>query len=380
MPLKRKHAPLKNAPRKFSYLPIIDRYLLREFLIPFTALLMAFILLFIIGDLFDDLRDFLEVDAPFSTTALYFLLRLPGKIGFILPITILLSCMYTMARLGKNHEITAMRASGISLMRCGGGIYIIALLLTATSFWFNEAIVPYSESEAYIIKKTAKDSNYQPQRLNWLSYTSGDRSRTWLFNKFSSEGIQNNVSLKKYRYDKTQLWMLTAETARHSEAGWLFRNVTFTEYDESGVLPLKDQKMDTYELSSEDCPETVEDILNSTKPADDLPSGVLWKMIKDSAGSLSEKMQATYKTIFFFRLSFPWSCLLAVLLGIPLAAKSQRKGIFGSIIAAIGLIILYQFSSQFCVLLGKEGVLPAFIAGAGPTILAISFALYKLVR
>lgn len=105
----------EQAKRTFFFLPILDSYILREFMIPFSILLFAFIFLFLIGDVFNDLGDFLEHKASFMLGVKYFAYKMPGNIRFVLPISVLLACMYTLANFGRNREITAMRSSGISL-------------------------------------------------------------------------------------------------------------------------------------------------------------------------------------------------------------------------------------------------------------------------
>ena len=111
--------------RKFSWMPTLDGYILRAFLIPFFILLFAFTLLFIIMDMYNEISEFLDNKAPVSVAVRFFLLKIPGNIRFILPITVLLSCMYALANLGRNRELTAIRASGISLVRCGLPIFTV---------------------------------------------------------------------------------------------------------------------------------------------------------------------------------------------------------------------------------------------------------------
>ena len=79
-----------NRGRTFFWLPILDFYILREFLIPFSVLCFTFTLLFLIGDVFNDLSDFLEYKASPLLAAKYFILKMPGNIRFVLPISVLL--------------------------------------------------------------------------------------------------------------------------------------------------------------------------------------------------------------------------------------------------------------------------------------------------
>ena len=117
-------------PRRWFPLPKLDGYILREFLIKYSVLLLVFIILFILSDVYRDISDFFEADAPWRSILLYLAYKLPGNVRFILPITMLLGCMWTMATFGKNMEVTAMRASGVSLFRCGGAIFAVGLVVT----------------------------------------------------------------------------------------------------------------------------------------------------------------------------------------------------------------------------------------------------------
>ena len=95
-----------GTPRKFSWMPTLDGYIMRAFLVPFFILLFAFTLLFIIMDMYNDVGEFLDNKASVSVSVEYFILKIPGNIRFILPITVLLACMYALANLGRSRELT----------------------------------------------------------------------------------------------------------------------------------------------------------------------------------------------------------------------------------------------------------------------------------
>lgn len=99
----------------------------------------------------------------------------------------LLGCMWTMATFGKNMEITAMRASGVSLFRCGGSIFLVGLIVTGVNIYFNEALVPRTEQQAEIIREEAANKRRFSSSL--LAFRSSDRKRHWLFSKLEEGGI-----------------------------------------------------------------------------------------------------------------------------------------------------------------------------------------------
>ena len=76
-------------PRKWGLLPTLDMYILREFLIKLSILVLVFVILFILSDVFNDLDNFLEGKSPMSDFFTYLLLKLPGNVRFVMPIAML---------------------------------------------------------------------------------------------------------------------------------------------------------------------------------------------------------------------------------------------------------------------------------------------------
>jgi lipopolysaccharide export system permease protein len=345
-------------------------------------LLCVFITLFVIGDIFNDLSDFLDSGVPLKQTVYYFLLKLPGNIRFILPITVLLACMWTMAMFGKHMEVTAMRSSGLSLFRCGGSIFAVALVITGVNVWFNEALVPYTEREAEILKfyATKQEGGQLPDNQRMLTFRSFDKRRTWLFKTFNLNKDQEDVVLKRYRGDKTLDWEITAKIATFSyKTGWTFLNGSFTPYSHDGLMPKSTEYFKKLTKDRKEIPEVPENILNTVKSKDELPSWVIWRMVRNTA-NMAPRCKAILMSVFYNRLAFPWSCFLAVFLGIPLATKNERSGIMLSIIIAIAVIVIYIIVSQLLLILGKQGLLMPIVAGLFPTIAFLVYGWYTVIR
>jgi LPS export ABC transporter permease LptG len=372
----------ESFPRRKGILPILDFYIFTEFMIYLMILLCVFITLFVIGDIFNDLSDFLDSGVPLKQTVYYFLLKLPGNIRFILPITVLLACMWTMAMFGKHMEVTAMRSSGLSLFRCGGSIFAVALVITGVNVWFNEALVPYTEREAEILKfyATKQEGGQLPDNQRMLTFRSFDKRRTWLFKTFNLNKDQEDVVLKRYRGDKTLDWEITAKIATFSyKTGWTFLNGSFTPYSHDGLMPKSTEYFKKLTKDRKEIPEVPENILNTVKSKDELPSWVIWRMVRNTA-NMAPRCKAILMSVFYNRLAFPWSCFLAVFLGIPLATKNERSGIMLSIIIAIAVIVIYIIVSQLLLILGKQGLLMPIVAGLFPTIAFLVYGWYTVIR
>ena len=62
-----------------------------------------------------------------------------------LPLAILLASLMTFGNLGESSELTAIKASGVSLIQSFRPLIVIVLLITGASFYFENNIGPNSQ-------------------------------------------------------------------------------------------------------------------------------------------------------------------------------------------------------------------------------------------
>src|SRR5688572_4408672 len=96
---------------------LLDRYLLRELLMPFAYCLGGFLLVWISSDLFDKIGDFQEARLTALDIAEYYVVKSPELLAIVLPVALLLGLLYALTQHARHNEITAMRAAGVSLWR-----------------------------------------------------------------------------------------------------------------------------------------------------------------------------------------------------------------------------------------------------------------------
>lgn len=126
---------------------ILDRYLLREFALYLALGLIGFIAIFIVVDLIEKVDVFLDHRAPFYLIARFYLYRAPEVVVQVLPVALLLATFLALGQLNKFGELTAMRASGISLLRILAPVCVVALLSVAASLVLSEFAVPPANRE-----------------------------------------------------------------------------------------------------------------------------------------------------------------------------------------------------------------------------------------
>ena len=373
--------------RTFSWMPTLDGYILRSFLIPFFILLFAFTLLFIIMDMYNEIGEFLENEASVSDSVRFFMLKIPGNIRFILPITVLLSCMYALANLGRNRELTAIRASGISLMRTGVPIFAVGFLVMIVNYYFNEKLVPDTTRQAEILRHTVGNPDYVEQTNARLQFHSGDKLRSWYFGQFDDDGYQEKVKLKIFSPDPVSkhrrqlVRTIEAEKTRFVPGvGWEFHTPEIHEYSEDG-LPgdAIHPETDPLILTEKELPDKPSVIIKSVIEPDALSSMEIYTILRDNP-NMAQHLRRIYATILYNRLAFPWACFLCAFFALPLATKNERSGIFTAIATAVGIAVLYQVLNEIFTVAGKNGYLPAIVAGFAPTVIFGAYGIYLLKK
>src|SRR5580692_6017109 len=94
---------------------ILTRYILLEFSKPFILSLLAFSILILVIQVFNDIRIILECKPGLLLALKYFLLQIPELLIKIIPIAILMAVLFSLSHLSKNTELIAMRAGGVSV-------------------------------------------------------------------------------------------------------------------------------------------------------------------------------------------------------------------------------------------------------------------------
>lgn len=127
----------------------LDLLMLKSFIGPFllTTAVSNFILL--IQYLLKYFDDFVGKNLGFTVFAellFYFSLNM---LQVALPLGVLVASLMTFGNLGENFELTAIKGSGISLLRTLRPIFLFVVVLSIGAFFFNNYAIPAANLKAY---------------------------------------------------------------------------------------------------------------------------------------------------------------------------------------------------------------------------------------
>ncbi|MFW5802740.1 MAG: LptF/LptG family permease [Verrucomicrobiota bacterium] len=361
---------------------LLFRYVSRELLLPFGLCVFGLLGLFLIADALDAQRALTKAGADWQYTAVYLLLCQPLNLVHVLPMSVMLGASVTTSSMGRHHEITAVRSSGISLLQWGRPFWMLGLSATIVTFCLCEFVVPALSVRVQQLRDgpaAAKNSTASDASQRLLAYRNRDGNRDWFFEGFAQTGEGEGVLVKQYRAGGELVWELQARSAHYTEGEWQFQDAVLTRYlmRDGYPQPVRTSQFETYARSELD--EPPEAVTGELRPTEDMAVRNMLVML-DEDGAMPERTRDILETTVWYRLAYPWTCLMCALVGVGLNAASARRGALGGFASSVGIIFLFYTVSEFSVLFGRTGHIPAAAAGVVPVVAFLAWAAARVYR
>jgi lipopolysaccharide export system permease protein len=359
---------------------LLDRYLLRELLVPLLYCLVGFFVFWVMLDLVSELSSLQEAKLSGPEIVEYYVVKSPGQVVVVLPIALLLGLLYTLSNHARHNEITAIRAAGVSLWRLSLPYFCTGFVLSLTLFVLNEFFVPDSENRAAQVRQrhgTGKRSGTERGHVRNLGFTNARDQREWLIGVYNVEAAQMvNPQVIWTLPDGSQRW-LKAARAEYTNDCWTFFDAREYRTDPAeNAAPVPSQ--DTNVLACPEFTETPDQIRSEIKIANrmglstsrqaDLPLADIFDYLRFHPHPKRSDAWWLY-TKLHGRMAVPWTCLVGVLIALPFGAASGRRNVFVGVASSIGIAFAFLLLMRVSLMLGESGLLPAWLAGWLPNLI-----------
>jgi len=356
---------------------ILVRYLFINLLKPLLYLLLAFTLLFVIADLMDNAEKFFDAGTGALEIIYYYTLRLPSMVIMIVPVCLLLATLYSLSSLTRHSEITAMRASGVSIYRIARPYILMGILCLLFTAIVNEITGPRFayRADQFVEQQKRESEDVYYERIAFENPTGG---HSWFIEKFDTRNYtMHGITLRQLREDGSDKLKYTAKKGTWMDGRWWFEDGAFQRFDKNNNF---DGSAETFQVREmRELPEIPEDFMGEAKDPTYQSSLELWNYLQ-SHQFLSRETITKYEVDFHHRLSMPFVCIIIIMIGIPVGAHTGRKGAFAGIMLAIGMFFGFyalQFTLEY---LAKQMLIEPWVGPWSPVIAFFSIGCIMIHR
>ncbi len=337
---------------------LLDRYIIREFLKIFAICVMGFLLVFLLVEATERIKDYAKYNPSSWVMLKYFLVKMPAYLFFVIPLGILMGGMLSLLTMARNSEIIAMQANGIDALAIARPVLLIGLVGSAGMFLLNETMIPWANrtSERMLNEIRGVRDLIQKDQI-WIR---SPRSITHIRKCGEAARTLEHITIVSWDQDYGFTERIYADKAMWRENHWMFYGVNRTVRSPAGSF-------------------VVQLIPSQVGPLTKTPPefGRVERLAKEmNLTQLSEYIQtleqeghlATRHLVdWHAKLAFPLVCLIMAGLSVPFAIKASPRG--GGVSIGLGISIVVAFGywvvNTTFVAMGHGGLVPPIMAAWG---------------
>lgn len=358
-----------NVPHPISsWLTIIDRYLLREFVINLVAVTGVLWLIYISTRFARYLADAavgnMPADVIFSLLGLSSL----GALSILLPIGAFLAVMLSLGRMSSDNELTVMSACGISSLRIMRNVLLFAGTIAVIVAVLSLFVVPGVLSDRYELQEKAKisanttgliaGSFKESEDGDWTFYSQGlSANKQFMENVFIEIDREDKPLIFRSETGHFEIDSQTGDKFLVLEEGYRYegragdQDFTIAQFGSHSLLIEKGQEGEVRERHKA---MATSDLLARGEPRD--LAEVQWR----TAAALMT--------------------LLLCLLAIPLANAGPRQGRYAGFVPAVLIYIIYSNLLGVNRAWVAKGDIPVWLGGVWVHVLMLVVLLLLLNR
>ncbi len=356
----------------------IDRHIFTEWLVAFSITIGATLSILILEDIQDNMQDLRGYGASSQSIIYYYIILTPSLLSSVIPISLIISILFSLGNLHRNNEIIAMRAAGMSLWRISRTLWLVGAIFSFLLLYLNSFLIPWSVEksnlllENYSYANELKDNEEEQVGLHYnLAFYNHKDHRMWFFNRFSNFNYRGyGVTVSTLDSENREISRILAKEAYFDDIDgyWVFnwgREVTFNpeEGDAIKSLPFEEIKMTAF---IED-PKLMKTLEKRPKDLSLFELSNILEKVKEEDNSQIRAYAVRYHAIW----ASPLSCLIVVGLAVPFAVAGVRVNPIIGVSKSMILFLLYFLMANISSVLGERAVIDPILAAWLPNALIL---------
>lgn len=370
---------------------LLDRYLLRELMVPLLYCLGGFLIFFISADLMNELPMLQGKGLNGWDIAEYYFYKTPELLPIVLPMGLLLAMLFALAQHNKHHELVAIRAAGVSLWRLAAPYLAVGVAASALLFVASEVIGPRMQEAAEDVLNRYQTKLEQQTELQWrrdVNFNNDVAGHEWKIGAYgllSHEMLRVNVTWTGADNIRRVLF---ANRGAYVNGVWHFTDAELWAYEPPNIDPARARTNLLVFPELNESPRLIKSelkinsmsTLRSAKKLRFTLAEILdyQRLHPRLTGSKADELN----TQFHGRLAAPFTCFVVVLLALPFGAAPGRRNVAIGVGVSIAIGFAFFVLSRLTLVLGTGGHVPGWLAGWAPNVIfaAVGLELTRRLR
>lgn len=361
---------------------ILDDYVLRSFVSHLLLVLSSFMVLTLIFTFFELLTDIVRNKVSMGMVGEYLLNVIPSLLYLVTPLSVLLAVLVTFGLMQKSNELTAMKATGISIYRTVVPILVIAFGLAGGLFLLDQWYLPYANKRVETLKNQIKGKPAQTylrpdrkwifgenrrreglpeanRKIYYYEFYDADRNQFGSISSFQLDPhtfqiVKRIYAARAHWSDNLQQWVF--------EKGWV-RSWT---YPVGGDPHEELQQFDvsTFAELTEPPSYFKKEVHQSTEMNYDELRNYIRDLQQSGFDVVRLRVQLQKK------IAWPLITLVMAVLAVPFALSAAgKRGALSGIAMALMIAVAYYITSGLFEALGNASQLPPLVAAWSPDVI-----------
>jgi len=361
-----------------SFPMILDDLVLRDFGFYLALILFSFVTLLLVFTLFELIGDILRNQVSLLTVGDYLLNVTPYFLYNVAPLCILLSVLITFGVMQRSNEITAIKATGISIYRIVIPVLVASTFLAAGLFFFDQFYLPYANKRQDALRNQIKGKPAQTYLNPDRKWIFGQHSTIYYYQFFDSDRDQFD-SLSVFQFDPATFSLthrIYADRAHWDDGlrrwvctqGWerTLRGAAIDEY--------RPYDVSTFAVVNE--PPTY--FKKEVKQSSEMNYAELRRYIGDLQQSGFDVIRLRVQ--LQKKLAYPAISFVMAVLAIPFSLSAGRRSTITGVATAVSIAVVYWTVAGLFEAMGNISQLPPFLAAWSPDFIFALLGGYLILK
>jgi len=297
----------------------------------------------------------------------YLLNLAPYLIYNVAPLSILLSVLITFGLMQRSNEITAIKATGISIYRIVAPLLIASALLAVGLFFFDQFYLPYANKRQDALRNLIKGKPAQTYLNPDRKWIFGEHSNIYYYQFFDSDrDLFGNLTVFQFDPSTFQLTHRVYADRAHWDGG--LNKWVCTKGWERDLRGTAIQDYRVYDVSTfQSISESPAYFKKEVKQSSEMNYEELRRYIHDLQQSGFDVVRLRVQLQKKF--SYPIIALVMAVLAVPFSMSAGKRGVVAGVATAVGIAVVYWTVSGLFEAMGNISQLPPMLAAWSPDLI-----------